>query len=158
MGRPIYDINNSLNWDLSLRESLTAIDAGGGLFMPSRSLVLSSPLVLVGCRSQSAKPNWVLGVRAIFSLMTSPSSTSEFMAQIEFHRQNCWLGRLNLIKVPPLYPRPYLLTIQFPSWHKDMLLEIWRYSGIDEDMTEELVRDVLVELADIGTKIDNLNQ
>lgn len=151
MSYTIYQISDSLNWDLITRQSLNGVKVSGEntFLINPYSTVLSSRLVLVGCKSASAKQSWRLGCWANFRLLASPSSTSEYVSAIQFHTQSCHLNRLNLIEVPQLYPWPYLLYLEFPRWLGSIDIEIWKYSGTAEDSTEQI-------LYRIESKIDTL--
>lgn len=151
MSYTIYQISDSLNWDLVTRQSLNGVKISGEntFLINPYSTVLNSRLVLVGCKSTSAKQSWRLGCWANFRLLFSPSSTSEYVSAIQFYAKSCHLNRLNLIEVPEIYPWPYLLYLEFPRWLGNIDIEIWKYSGIAEDSTEKI-------LYRIESKLDTL--
>ncbi len=152
MSYAIYEIENSLNWDLVTRQSLNGrrIEGEKTFLIDPVSAVLNSRLLLVGCRSVSARPSWRLGCWTNFRLLVSPSSTTEFISAVEFYTKSCQLNRLTLIEVPQIYPWPYLLYLEFPRWLGSIDVEIWKYSGLVEDSVE-------VRLDIIEGKIDSLN-
>lgn len=151
MSHTIYQIGDHLNWDLVTRQSLDGVRVTGEktFLIPPVSAVLNSRLVLIGCKSASAKPSWRLGCWANFRVLFSPSSTSDFLSAVEFYTKSCSLNRLTLIEVPQIYPWPYLLYLEFPRWLGSIDVEIWKYSGTAEDSSE-------VILSRIESKVDTL--
>ncbi|NET54226.1 MAG: hypothetical protein F6K09_38130 [Merismopedia sp. SIO2A8] len=151
MSRPIFELENSLNWNLVRRGSFTArIDPKRkGKYLPISpiSVPISSYLAVVGVKSRKAKPKWWLGVYVSARLLSSVSSTTNFILGLEVYRNRCGLNTLTLLELPRLHPVPFLLILTPPHWHQQIDLEVWSYDGIDSDTTTE-------SLARIEGKID----
>ncbi|NER26442.1 MAG: hypothetical protein F6J89_02145 [Symploca sp. SIO1C4] len=145
MSRPIFELDNSLNWNLARRGSFQArVDPRKkGKFkpIPPISIPINSYLVVVGTKSKKAKPNWWLGVYVSVRLLVSVSSTTNFILGMEVYRHRCGLNTLTLLELPRLHPLPFLLILTPPHWHQQLDLEVWSYDGVDSDTTtESLVR------------------
>lgn len=150
----MWDFGNNLNWNLALRQTYLAQPhpelLNEHLPIPAITLSIDSHVLLIGASSSKAKPNWYLAGRASSRLLFSPSSTSDFLATVQSSsRYKIGLNRLNLIRFTDYDLTPYLLEIQIASWHQDMYLEVWKYSGDLGDVQTSLTR--------IEGKIDNLN-
>lgn len=150
----VWDFGNNLNWDLALRQTYNATPASPDnpdLFLPIPPITLSvaSKVLLIGAKNSYAKPNWFLAARVTPRLLFSPSSTSEFIAAISsYPRVKIGLDRLNLVKFDNYDLSTYLLEINIPKWHRQMMLEIWQYSGQMGDLSADLAR--------LSSKIDAL--
>lgn len=150
----MWDFGNNLNWDLALRQTYNAISLSADdpdLFspIPPITLSVSAKILLIGAKNQYAKPNWFLAGFVSPRLLFSPSSTSEFIAAISsYPRVKIGLDRLNLVKFDNYDLSTYLLEINIPKWHRQMMLEIWQYSGAMGDLGADLAR--------IESKIDTL--
>jgi hypothetical protein len=142
----MWDFGNNLNWDLALRQTYNAQGVSSDdpdLFLPIPRITVpvSSRVLLIGAKNQFAKPNWFLAARVSPRLLFSPSSTSEFIAAIDsYPRVKIGLDRLNLIRFDNYDLSTYLLEINIPKWHKQILLEIWQYSGEMGDIETSLAR------------------
>ncbi len=152
------ELNDSLHWDLMIRrEYESRVEPYYRRFktvaISPIMLEAGSSVLLLGCRSLSAKPTWFFGCWAEMRLKISPSSTSEFFPEAVSSRQACRLERLTLLQFPLLNPLPYLLVVTPAPWLRDFYLEIWRYSGpIAEG--QEFVPEMLASLRRIEQKID----
>lgn len=150
----MWDFGNNLNWDLVLRQTYNATPASPDdpdLFLPIPAITLSvrARVLLIGARNAYAKSNWFLAAKVSPRLLFSPSSTSEFIAAVSSSpRLRIGLDRLNLVRFDNYDLSTYLLEINIPKWHRQMLLEIWQYSGEMGDLHSDLAR--------IESKIDNL--
>lgn len=146
-----WQFGDSLNWDLVLRNSYYAKPLGGDskkfLPIPTITVAVDRYTLLIGARNSQASPNWFLAGYVSNRLLFSPSSTSQFMAVV----QSCpsvrlRLNQLTLVRFPDFNLIPYLLEINVARWHKEMFLEVWKYSG--------QVNDIEASLARIETKLD----
>lgn len=140
-----WEFDNNLNWDLVQRKNYYAqsITADGSKFfpIPTITVLVDSYTLLIGCRNTQAKPNWYLAGFAGARLLFSPSSTSEFTATVQSHpRIRLGLDRLNLVRFKDFNLLPYLLEINVAKWHKEMLIEVWKYSGATDDIQAQLDR------------------
>lgn len=142
----MWDFGNNLNWDLALRQTYNATPATSDdpdLFLPIPiiTVTVESRVLLIGARNQFAKPNWFLAARVSPRLLFSPSSTSEFIAAVaSYPRLKIGLDRLNLVRFDNYDNSTYLLEITIPKWHKQMMFEIWQYSGVMGDLSADLAR------------------
>lgn len=141
-----WDFGNNLNWDLALRQTYTARPASPtnpDIFVPIPALTVSvdSTVLLIGARNQFAKPRWYLAGSASRRLLFSPSSTSEFVAAVSSQGKiSIGLNRLTLINFRDFNLTPYLLEINIARWHREMYLEVWKYSGSIADIENSLNR------------------
>ena len=134
-----WDLWNRLNWDLLLRtqREITPIEnrPGDYIRISDISITCTSPVLMIGVRSENAKSYWVVGGWASMNLLVIPSTTTEFVAAVHDAASSvrCRLGQLNLIRFPELNLYPYLLIFSVPYWFLDVYLEIWQYSGSNPD-------------------------
>lgn len=133
-----YQFDKSLNWDLVCRVDLNAKQVADNVFAPIQpfTYAVDQRILMVGCRSNLAKPTWWLGCRVSKRLLILPSSTSQFVASVQTERFNCQLGILTLIKFESDGPYPYLLSIDVPRWFKHIYIEVWKYSGDDPEIIQ----------------------
>jgi hypothetical protein len=130
----VWAFGNNSYWNLAKRATYNspASDPDSDIFVPIPAITVSvsSPVLLIGASSVSAKPNWYLAGRVSQRLLFSPSSTSDFIAAVQSSgRYKIGLNRLNLILFTDYGVTPYLIEIQIAKWHRQMYLEIWEYSG-----------------------------
>lgn len=149
----MWDFTNTLNWDPVFRRTYTAqpATADGEQFfpIPPISAFVDSPILIIGARNDFAKPTWYFAGSVSCRLLITPSSTSEFLSVVENSRRKIGLNRLNLLRFNDYGTSQYLIEINLARWHKQMYLEIWKYSGSMGDLEAGLAR--------IETKIDNLS-
>lgn len=131
-----FEFGNSLNWNLIARLNLEAFKASSNpdiyAKIPEKAIIVNSRILMVGCRSRSAKPKWWLGCRASKRLLISPSSTSDFPAIVYTEQYPCPLNVLTLVKFSTDGPFPYLLVLDIPHWLTHLYLEVWGYDGVDD--------------------------
>lgn len=131
-----FEFGDTLNWNLVTRLDLEAIKVSDKPEVygriPARSVLVDKRILMVGCRSRSARSHWWLGCRASKRLLISPSSTSEFIALAYTEQRPCPLNTLTLIKFEPDGPFPYLLHLDIPRWLTHLYIEVWAYDGPDE--------------------------
>ncbi len=143
-------INDSLNWNLTRRESLAArVFADGGFYIPAFTVPADSYLMMFGFKNPDAKSNWWLAADLYQQLLTLPSSTSEFQASVEAFRTRCRLNTLSLVKFPNYGLLPFLVEIRFPPWHKKMDIEIWHYSGEEIDQSLNALNQIDIKVDEI---------
>lgn len=140
-----WDFSNSLNWDLVQRNNYFAqsITSDGSQFspIPSITVLVDSYILLIGCSNPQAKPSWYLAGYASNRLLFSPSSTSEFTAAVQsYPRVKLGLNRLTLVRFTNFNLLPCLLEINIMKWHKQMFLEVWKYSGSTDEIEATLAR------------------
>jgi hypothetical protein len=131
-----FEFQNPLNWNLVTRLDLEAVkvrhDPELYAKIPDRSILISNRILMIGCRSRSAKPRWRLGCYASKRLLISPSSTTDFPSAVYTERHFCLLGALTLIKFSPDGPFPCLLVLDVPYWLSHFYVEVWSYDGTDD--------------------------
>lgn len=140
-----WEFGDSLNWDLVERKTYYAqlISTDGSKFIPISpiTILVDSYILLIGCRNTQAKPNWYLAGFAGSRLLFSPSSTSEFMSTVQsYPRVRLGLDRLNLVRFKDFNLTPFILEINVARWHKEMFIEVWKYSGQTDDIQPQLDR------------------
>jgi hypothetical protein len=112
------------NWKLVTLKTYRAKPDGKGGFIPipDFSLQVNQYALLIGVKSNMAKPHWVLGCRASFLFFGSPSGRYQ---AVEVKREVCFLNRLNYFEAPRYEPLPYRLAISVPRWLSQIELEVW---------------------------------
>lgn len=152
-----WEFGNSLNWDRVLTNTYTARPASPtdpDLFIsiPRLTVLVDSTVLLVGMRNRFAKPRWYLAGGVSPRLLFSPSSRTEFTSTVVSQgRVRIGLDRLTLLRFRDFNVSPYLLEIDIAAWHREMYVEVWKYSGPLDDVDTHLQR--------IETKLDTaLNQ
>lgn len=150
-------INDSLNWNLIKRGSLTARAFDDRTsYIPALTVPIENHLIMVGFSNPHAKPDWWLAANIYQQLLTLPSSTSRFQASVEGHRAKCRLNTLTLIRFPNYELSPFLLEITFPKWHKRMDFELWGYSGEEYDEALKTLNQIQSEIAKIASEFEDL--
>ena len=140
MFHPILDVGNKLNWDSVIRQKYWATALAGDTFapIPDKTFLVSGNLFLIGCKNDDAKPKWFLGCRASQLLLASPTTYQpEFLDLVQTDTPiPIPLNRWRLVRFTNYGLTPYLLNISIASWHRQLYLEIWQYSGVDSDSVE----------------------
>ncbi|MBE9191405.1 hypothetical protein IQ230_13825 [Gloeocapsopsis crepidinum LEGE 06123] len=149
----MWDFTNTLNWDPVLRRTYNAqpATADGDQFIPIPPIttVVDSSIIMIGAKNSLAKPSWYLAGSVSSQLLITPSSTTEFVSVVENSRKRIGLNRLNLFRFNNYNTSQVLIEINLARWHKQMYLEVWKYSGSIGDLEAGLAR--------IESKIDTLN-
>lgn len=129
-----FDFGNRSFWTNDLRREVIARRLPGkpNTFAPIPPITrpVNNRVLMVGCSSRTAKPNWRLGCRASKRLLTAPNS-SRFVALVHCERINCLLNVLTLVKFEHFGPYPYLLFLEVPRWITQLSVEVWSYKGPD---------------------------
>lgn len=141
-----WDLHNSLEWDLVLRQSYQATPLPtptgryGNYFrpIPGINIAIDTHILAIGIDCNHAKPWWKWGGTASMKLLTLPSSTSKFVAAMKAAEVKCQLFHLNLVRFPNLDVSQYLLNFEIPYYFEQASLEIWKYSGPTDDTTVEI--------------------
>lgn len=134
--RFIPDIGSNLEWDLVARATYAAVENGDGTYKPipaKQFLIQGSYVLMIGIKTELAPANWYTGGWASQRLLTSPSSQSEFTADVQTCSFRLKRGQLNLCLFPKHQPT-WLLGLRFPHWLKNITVEVWRYDGRDLDV------------------------
>lgn len=152
-----WEINDSLNWELVRRETkiatLTPDERGYHPIVPI-SFTVDVPVLQVGVKNPKAKAHWWLGARLSMSLPTLPSSTSEYLATVSAYTKNLRLNTLTLIQLPNYNLWPVLVQLEFPWWHEQVSVEIWKYSA---NIPAQDISGLGADLERIEKKIDNID-
>lgn len=131
-----FDFGENLNWNNVVYLDLEAVKVSDKPeiygTIPARSVLVDKRILMVGCRSRSARSHWWLGCRASKRLLISPSSQSKFLSLVQTEQFNCPLNTLTLIKFEADGPFPYLLVLDIPRWLTHIYIEVWAYDGPDE--------------------------
>lgn len=98
--------------------------------------------LLVGASSFMVKPTW----RLAFWLSGYVKILG--VGQPEFGKVSIPLG-LSLIQVPKLVST-YNLIAKFPHWHKQMVIDIWQYKGVEPPSLESLREDLSKVQSKVG--------
>lgn len=152
MSQPILELDNRQNWDLLKRQTYQATNQEvNGSFDPIPAFTVTCPsnIIAVGAKNTYARPSWQLGSWLFPCLFIAPSSFSEFVNLMQTNRYAVPLNRLALFQMPEYLPKPYLLYFQPPKWHRELLIEVWYYSGVETTTVEQ-------KLDEIETKLNTL--
>ncbi len=143
---PILELTNRIHWDGVMRETFSiAPEPRTNRILPFGRMV-NSNILLVGCRSSLAKPNWVFGLQVTVSLLAVPDAFSEFPAGMALFDKRIPLNRPTLVHFPRYEPLPYLATFSIPYWHKEMYVEVWQYSGPQSSDIKDTLGQILSEV------------
>ncbi|MBF2025614.1 MAG: hypothetical protein IGS48_02445 [Oscillatoriales cyanobacterium C42_A2020_001] len=116
------------------RQTYTAVENGDGTYtpIPPKTWIIENSHVLqIGVKSSMAMPSWYTGAWVAQRLLMLPSTTSEFIANVQTCNYRLRLGVLNLVTFPK-HQSTWMLYVKIPKWIKQALVEIWRYDGRDE--------------------------
>jgi len=112
-----------------------------------------SHLLLIGTKSETAKPHWYLGARALQYLYVSPSTSGNFTSGVQAGSSiNVGLNKMTLVKFEDYDTFDYVLELQIPYWIEDIYVEVFEYKGFIEPDS----RQILDRLDSIETKIDSI--
>lgn len=138
-------INDKLNWDLVARRTYKSRKLPKNQRVPIQAqvFIVDSPAIIIGCKNRLAKPSWWLAGNAYQKILTSLSSTSQFIAGVEGSRYKIRLDTLHLIRFPDWQLKPYMLEFKPAFWHDEMLVEVWKYSG--DELDGDLARIQTIE-------------
>jgi hypothetical protein len=129
---------------------------GNGTYAPIQpigSTIRDSYVLLVGVESANAPQRWYTGGWANQLLLFRPSSTTSFIPVVQNHSHRLRLHQLNLCVFPKLL-QPWLLDLRFPTWLKQVDVEVWKYDGRDYDLFHLGATDVnSFEVAQSATPI-----
>lgn len=157
----MWDLATRENWDLILSDSRsvtytnnTTSDKLPYYYEPISPIYASpnSHILLIGTKSEKAKPHWFLGARASQFLYVSPSTTSYFISGVQAQEsKKIGLNRLTLVKFEDYGISPYTLQLSIPYWIEDITVEVWEYA--DPIVSDS--QNIIDRLDAIETKIDN---
>lgn len=123
----IIDIGDKLNWDVVERATYTAEDILKGI--PKKSFLVDAPAVIIGIACPSGRDTWRYAGQFIQYAQAYPTTFNPgFPTITEVARERLYLNRYRFIQLADHEPREFLLTIEFPRWFGDALLELWKYS------------------------------
>jgi hypothetical protein len=66
------------------------------------------------------------------------------------------LGRIQLVVFPKIAPT-YSLAVKFPKWFKSASITVWQYTGPDTESSEDLMNQLIADVARVEQKIDDLS-
>lgn len=160
MSEPIApDLISPGSWVQVYSEQRVAQSVSANEFYPIPpyfvSILLHSPLLVVGTVSNDARATWRLG-GYLQQFIDAPDT--DFL-EIPTKKQFIPLNSFTLCRYPQ-WTTAYKLRFQVPSWIREIRLIIYEYQGTLTDSTEELVTAVTdlirVDLTRIETKVDAL--
>lgn len=160
MSHPIYDLNNSQNWQFAYSEQKTAQQTHNGYYFPIPEFQLptlfESPVLLVEVDCPEAKPWWWLGGTARLSI-DGPGVVAD---EVFLIRRRLPVNRPAIIQFPQVLPQ-YNLSVSIVPWLRQVTLSVYEFVGPIADSTEQLLierTDVLrVDLARIEAKLNAMN-
>lgn len=150
---------DSSNWELLLSQSKVATRHADRLVANSYYEYEPIPpfanpqshLLLIGTRSDTAKPYWFLGARASQYLYLSPNISSNFTSGVQAGNSiNVGLNRMTVVEFKDYDIFNYVLKLEIPYWIEDIYIEVFEYVGF----VEPDARQILDRLDSIETKLD----
>lgn len=157
--RQLPQLTDRLEWNLISRQEFTAQEIIVGrrrrvtYYIPDQRYVIDGHVIAIGLANPVAPANWFLGAWGTQALLINPSTTSQFFsAGMQADVRRLRINALNLWITPKL-DRPWRLELRFPYWHSQMLVEIWRYDGLDFDVFERM-RDIETGFGQIADSFD----
>ena len=128
-----WQLGDRLNWDSVTTRNLSANRTGLGRWafdpLPPFTTLVDRPVLAVGIKNSTAPVTWRLGAFASQRLLMTPSITSDFLALVQTRSLFCGLNQLTLLEFPDYNLYPYTLVLDFPRWHENIFLEVWKYTG-----------------------------
>ncbi len=135
------DLTNTNKWSLAYSglKQITDVQPYASIVffnpIPELRVSLSSPIVSVFLRSESASPNWNLGAWA--SLYT-PGRKGSYV--LDGERRFCRLNNESQHRfIPSTELLPYALSLQFPQYLEDVFIEVWEYIGAVSDSNDQIL-------------------
>jgi hypothetical protein len=124
-------ILDPLYWNLVERQSI-AVRASERI--DDFQAVCTSPILMIGVNSQTAKDHWRFAAWASAWSLFLPSSTSIFNPPVgKFGKSHfIELFMLSYVLFPYLGKKKYVCNLAFPAYLKDAQIEIWQW-GEDVD-------------------------
>lgn len=158
MSHPIYDLNNSQNWQFAYSEEKLAQQTAHGFYFPIPEFVLptlfQSPLLLVEMDAPLAKPWWYLGGSAQLCI-NGPGVVAR---EVLFTRRKIPIARPAILQFPQLLPQ-YQISVNIVPWITQATISIYEYIGPIGDSTEQLIEErtdvIRVDLARIESRINS---
>lgn len=147
------------SWVQVYSEQRTAQSVSDNEFYPIPpyfvSILLHSPLLVVGTTSNDARSTWRLG-GYLQQYIDAPDT--DFI-EIPTSKKFVPLNGFTLVRYP-MWTTAYKLRFQVPSWIREIRLLVYEYQGTLTDSTEDLIRAttdlIRVDLTRIETKVDAL--
>lgn len=157
-----WDLATRDNWDLILRENRIATQkteaTSGKYFHNPISPIYTNPsshILLIGTKSEYAKPHWYLGATASQYLYVSPSMTSGLISGVQASDiKKIGLNKLTLVKFENYDISPYILQLEIPYWLEDIYVEVWQYQSISSGNNDESYNEILNKLDTIEAKFN----
>jgi hypothetical protein len=123
MATPNFDLSDPLLWNLVRRSSLS----NNGDPLPSQSFTVDSLQLVVGIYIPNVKPTWNYAGQLLQYVPQLPSSTAiAYTALTRVGRFPLALKSYQGIELINALPRPFVCSIEFPSWFTAVELEIWQ--------------------------------
>jgi len=146
-------------WTQTYSEQREAVSIGGNEYHPIPpyfvSILLHSPLLVVGTNSEDVRARWRLG-GWLQQYLDAPDA--DFI-EIPTKKVFIPLNQFVLVRYPQ-WVSAYKVRFEVPWWIRKIRLTIYEYQGTVTDSTEELVRAVTeliqVDLTRIEGKVDQL--
>jgi hypothetical protein len=143
---PVLDLGNNLNWNLALKTDLNAVPTGVAdefYSMPPRFFGSPSNIVLIGAKSNTAKPNWRLAARVqVRANIGNFDSTSEFPGLVTVYNTNLLLSELKLLHWRKYQSDNYTVRLNFPYWLSHVYVEAYWYDGPQSDNHLALLEEI----------------
>lgn len=160
MTEMILSLTNQANWNQIYTESREAQPASpiGGYFpIPAFEIpiVIENNILAVRTFSNTARFSWRFAGNLSQRIQIGSGGSASTLPEVEAASISLRINRTRLLILKKLSP-DYKLVFEPPYWFKSISLTIWEYTGIQEYLTDELIRDLGDDLDRIEAKIDSL--
>ena len=163
MGEIHFNAGDSTSWNPLWNATVNSASVPGNQYyypIPEIEvpLLMTARIIAVYADSETAKPHWhsagFLNQKIRTGLTVGGSQDARFGSS-----QRVWLKRISVIYIEkPSYQGEYAISFNVHPWHEDISLQLWEFTGIAIDSTEDLVIDqVLRRLIDIQLKVDQMS-
>lgn len=148
---PIFELNNSANWELIYSETRTAVFESSTEYQPFPKYTIpylfDSRVLAIKIASSTAKPNW-RNAGTIYQYQNLGLGVNE---KVILFKKRLTLFQTELFVFPP-YSAGYYLEHDVPWWIDQLTIEIYQYNGTEQTV-EAMVQSTLNSM-EIGLKLD----
>jgi hypothetical protein len=161
MGRVIFDAGDSSKWNFLWDTTVNSASAPGGRYYPIADItipfLLSTEVIAIYAISETARPNWksagFLNQKIRTGITVGGNNDGRFNGS-----QRVLLNQINVLNIPTTsYTPEYSLTFTVHPWHEDITLQVWEFTGVVNDSTEDImIEEVLRRILDIQYQLEDI--
>jgi hypothetical protein len=155
----ILDLANPVNWNQVYSTTVAAVFIGSDRYAPIPKItvpvLLESQVVACYVTCLPDKPTWRFAAWMNQNIQTGLTIGGLTDAE-NVQRRKIWLRKITLARLEKLSEN-YSISFDVPSWFQSVSLQVWEYTGVIEDSTEDLINQIRDnELPRLEQKIDDL--